>query len=80
MGLRPGVKILRMLRLGVLDQSPIRTGATSAAAIRETVALAEACDRWGYHRYELVIVTITEDPASRLRSYELLAQAFADSR
>ena len=70
-----------MLRLGVLDQSPIRTGATPAAAIRETVALAEACDRWGYARYyELVIVTITEDRVSRLRSYELLAQAFADSR
>ena len=68
-----------MLRLGLLDQSPIRTGATPAA-IRETVALAEACDRWGYHRYELVIVTITEDPASRLRSCEVLAQAFADSR
>src|SRR5262245_1165749 len=42
-----------MPRLGVLDQSPIRTGATPADAIRETLALAEACDRLGYDRYWL---------------------------
>ena len=42
-----------MLRLGVLDQSPVRSGATPAEAIQETVALARATDRLGYHRYWL---------------------------
>jgi luciferase family oxidoreductase group 1 len=42
-----------MLRLGVLDQSPVRSGATAADAIRETLALARAADRLGYHRYWL---------------------------
>ena len=42
-----------MLRLSVLDQSPIRRGATPAEAIHETLRLAEAVDRLGYHRYWL---------------------------
>jgi luciferase family oxidoreductase group 1 len=42
-----------MLRLGVLDQSPVRSGDTPAAAIRETLELARATDRLGYHRYWL---------------------------
>jgi luciferase family oxidoreductase group 1 len=42
-----------MLRLGVLDQSPVRSGATPAGAIHETLALARATDRLGYHRYWL---------------------------
>ncbi|HEY7140640.1 MAG TPA: LLM class flavin-dependent oxidoreductase [Methylomirabilota bacterium] len=41
------------LRLGVLDQSPIRDGQTPAEAIRETLDLAQAADRLGYHRYWL---------------------------
>ncbi|HVA13351.1 MAG TPA: LLM class flavin-dependent oxidoreductase [Stellaceae bacterium] len=40
-----------MIRLSVLDQSPIRRGGTPAQAIAETIALAQACDRLGYHRY-----------------------------
>lgn len=40
-----------MLRLGVLDQSPIRKGGTPAQAIAETLALAEHADRLGYSRY-----------------------------
>ncbi len=39
--------------LSVLDQSPIRSGGTPAQAIRETLELAEVCDRLGYHRYWL---------------------------
>ncbi|MDO8478482.1 MAG: LLM class flavin-dependent oxidoreductase [Candidatus Rokubacteria bacterium] len=39
--------------VGVLDQSPIRTGGTAAEAVAETVELAQACERWGYHRYWL---------------------------
>ncbi|HUK60201.1 MAG TPA: LLM class flavin-dependent oxidoreductase [Stellaceae bacterium] len=42
-----------MTRLSVLDQSPIRAGGTPAQAIAETVRLAEACERLGYHRYWL---------------------------
>jgi luciferase family oxidoreductase group 1 len=42
-----------MIRLSVLDQSPVRSGATPADAIRETLALARAADRLGYHRYWL---------------------------
>ena len=41
------------LTLSVLDQSPIRSGGTAAQAIRETLELAPACERLGYHRYWL---------------------------
>jgi luciferase family oxidoreductase group 1 len=37
--------------LSVLDQSPIRAGATPAEAIAETVELAQLAERLGYHRY-----------------------------
>lgn len=40
-----------MIRLSVLDQSPIRRGGTPAQAIAETIELAQLCDRLGYHRY-----------------------------
>jgi len=39
--------------LSVLDQSPIRKGGDAGTAIAETLALAKACDRLGYHRYWL---------------------------
>ena len=39
--------------LGVLDQSPIRSGASPAEAIQETLVLAEHADRLGYSRYWL---------------------------
>ncbi|MGH7346097.1 MAG: LLM class flavin-dependent oxidoreductase [Candidatus Rokuibacteriota bacterium] len=42
-----------MLRLGVLDQSPVRSGGAVSDAIHETLDLAELCDRLGYHRYWL---------------------------
>ncbi|MCC7104605.1 MAG: LLM class flavin-dependent oxidoreductase [Chloroflexi bacterium] len=42
-----------MVLLSVLDQSPIRGGGTAADAVRETLQLAEAADRLGYHRYWL---------------------------
>ena len=42
-----------MLRLGVLDQSPVRSGGGVAEAIHETLELAERCDRLGYSRYWL---------------------------
>ena len=40
-----------MLTLSVLDQSPVRKGATASQAVRETIELARAADRLGYHRY-----------------------------
>lgn len=39
--------------LSVLDQSPIRSGGTAADAIHETLELAQAAERLGYHRYWL---------------------------
>ena len=42
-----------MLRLGVLDQSPVRSGGVVSDAIHEALELAELCDRLGYHRYWL---------------------------
>jgi len=40
-----------MIRLSVVDQSPMIEGAASAAAIVNTMELAELCDAWGYYRY-----------------------------
>lgn len=42
-----------MTRLSILDQSPIRPDATPADALADTLRLAEAADRLGYHRYWL---------------------------
>ncbi len=39
--------------LGVLDQSPIRSGGTATEAIQETLVLAEHAERLGYSRYWL---------------------------
>ena len=40
-----------MLRLSVLDQSPVREGGTGSQALRETIDLARLADRLGYTRY-----------------------------
>ena len=42
-----------MIRLGVLDQSPVRSGSTPAEAVAETIRLAQAAERLGYSRYWL---------------------------
>jgi luciferase family oxidoreductase group 1 len=42
-----------MTYLSILDQSPIRSGATPADAVDETLRLAEFVDRLGYCRYWL---------------------------
>lgn len=39
------------LRLSVLDQSVHRAGVAQDASIRETVALAQQAESWGYHRF-----------------------------
>jgi luciferase family oxidoreductase group 1 len=46
--------------LSVLDQSPVRAGGTAADAFGETIALAQAAERWGYHRYWLAEHHATE--------------------
>ena len=40
-----------MLKLSVLDQSPVKSGHTVEEALAETVALAQAAEAAGYHRY-----------------------------
>jgi luciferase family oxidoreductase group 1 len=40
-----------MLRLSVLDQSPISEGSTGSQALHHTLDLARLADRLGYHRY-----------------------------
>lgn len=39
------------IRLSVLDQSPIRAGATGADALQESIELAQATEKLRYHRY-----------------------------
>jgi luciferase family oxidoreductase group 1 len=40
-----------VVRLSVLDQSPISEGSTGAQALRNTIDLAQLADSLGYHRY-----------------------------
>src|SRR3954468_19211178 len=40
-----------MLRLSVLDQSPVAEGSTGAQALHNTLDLARLADGLGYHRY-----------------------------
>jgi luciferase family oxidoreductase group 1 len=39
------------LTLGIVDQSPIREGGTAMQALEETIMLAQASEKFGYHRY-----------------------------
>lgn len=39
------------LTFGIVDQSPIREGGTVRQALEETVMLAQASEKFGYHRY-----------------------------
>ncbi len=43
----------QQLLLSVVDQSPVRAGATAGDALRETIELAAAVEALGYHRYWL---------------------------
>ena len=42
-----------MVKLSVLDQSPVREGGDARQALEETIALAQASERLGYSRYWL---------------------------
>lgn len=39
------------LVLSVVDQSPVREGGTAGDALRETIELVVAAERFGYERY-----------------------------
>ena len=39
------------MKLSILDQSPIRNGGTAHDAVTETIALAQAAEKWGYERF-----------------------------
>ena len=41
----------QQIHLSVADQSPVRQGGTAATALQETVALAEAVEKFGYKRF-----------------------------
>jgi luciferase family oxidoreductase group 1 len=41
------------MQLSILDQSPIISGHTPAQAVHETIRLAQAAEKLGYHRYWL---------------------------
>jgi luciferase family oxidoreductase group 1 len=41
------------MKIGIVDQSPVPTGGTAERALRDTLELARAADRWGYSRYWL---------------------------
>ena len=44
---------MALLKIGVVDQSPVRTGGSGVDAVRETLELARLCERLGYSRYWL---------------------------
>ncbi|MDM5299835.1 LLM class flavin-dependent oxidoreductase [Bacillus pumilus] len=40
-----------MMKLSILDQSPLIGDATPADALKQTVELAKQAEKWGYHRF-----------------------------
>ncbi|MGG0026880.1 LLM class flavin-dependent oxidoreductase [Bacillus safensis] len=40
-----------MMKLSILDQSPLIGDATPAEALKQTVELAKQAEKWGYHRF-----------------------------
>jgi luciferase family oxidoreductase group 1 len=44
-------RVTELVRLSVLDQSPVSEGSTGAQALRNTIDLARLADALGYHRY-----------------------------
>jgi luciferase family oxidoreductase group 1 len=52
--MRPAIRHFEgMVPLSVLDLSPIKEGSDAGAALRESAALAQHCERLGYKRYWL---------------------------
>ena len=40
-----------MIRLNILDQSPVIQGMSSEEAVQQTIELAKLAEELGYHRY-----------------------------
>jgi len=67
------------LKLSILDQSPVISGQTPAAAIAATLELARHAERLGYHRYWLAehhAIAALADPCPEI----LLARLGAETR
>ena len=65
------------MRLSILDQSPIISGHTPRDAIRETIRLAKAAERLGYHRYWLAehhAIAALADPCPEILLARLAAE------
>jgi len=68
------------LKLGILDQSPVRNGGTAADAVRETMELARLGDRLGYSRFWLAEHHSTNSFAGAAPEVLIPAVAGATSR
>ena len=65
------------MRLSVLDQSPIISGHTAAQAVHETIRLAKAVEKLGYHRYWLAehhSIAALADPCPEILLTRLAAE------
>jgi luciferase family oxidoreductase group 1 len=65
------------MRLSVLDQSPIISGHSAARAIHETIRLAKAVEKLGYHRYWLAehhSIAALADPCPEILLARLAAE------
>jgi luciferase family oxidoreductase group 1 len=65
------------LKVGVLDQSPVISGHTPQEAVRQTVRLAQAAERLGYHRYWLAehhSIAALGDPCPEILAAHVAAQ------
>lgn len=66
-----------MIKLNILDQSPVTKGISPGDAIRQTIELAELADKLGYHRYWFAEHHNTKSFASA--SPEILMTALASN-
>ena len=73
----------KKLKLTVLDQSPVRSGGTALQSLEESIELAQACEKAGYHRYWLAehhgapsLAGSKPNATARERSCKLISASF----
>lgn len=66
-----------MLKISVLDQSPVHDGKSPSEALKDTIKLAKLCEKWGYFRYWLAEHHDTPGYASA--SPEIMVSAVANA-